>query len=260
MAVPYTLSSVPAQTPYVQYISGSGQTVFPYPFEITQDSDLVVLLNGVQQPTDGGYTLSGQGTNGGGNVTFTVGLTAGTIVTLYRNISIARITQLAQNGTFFSSNFNNEFYRIYLIMQQLQQTLGGSTANSNLALTVPNSNSRSPTVLLAPASYAGKFLSFDSNGTPQPSLIASSGPITAPILGAILYPQTSAELAAGVTPVNFQYVPGDARRYGCTANDGVTDESTKFQNAINGNKGGLILIPAGLNVVAAGILLNGSTY
>ena len=54
MAVPLTLSSVPAQTPYVQYVSSAGQTVFPYPFEITQDSDLVVLINGVQQAIIGG--------------------------------------------------------------------------------------------------------------------------------------------------------------------------------------------------------------
>src|SRR5271166_1485362 len=102
MAVPLTLSSVPAQTPYVQYVATSSQTVFPYPFEITQDSDLVCLINGVAQATDTGYTLTGQGAVGGGNLTFSVGQTAGTIVTLYRNISIARISQIAQGGGFFS--------------------------------------------------------------------------------------------------------------------------------------------------------------
>src|SRR5208282_1027191 len=102
MAVPLTLSSVPAQTPYVQYVATSNQTVFPYPFEITQDSDLICLINGAQQATDNGYTLSGLGATGGGNLTFTLGQTAGTIITLYRDITIARISQLAQNGTFYS--------------------------------------------------------------------------------------------------------------------------------------------------------------
>lgn len=69
MAVSLTLSSVPAQTPYVQYVSGASQTVFPYPFEITQDSDLVCVINGVAQPTDAGYTLTGQGATNGGNLT-----------------------------------------------------------------------------------------------------------------------------------------------------------------------------------------------
>ena len=134
MAVPLTLLSVPAQTPYIQYIATSSQTVFPYPFEITQDSDLVCLINGVEQATDSGYTLSGQGATGGGNLTFTLGQTAGTIITLYRDISISRITQLAQNGTFFSSNFNNEYNRIYLIMQQLEQQIAN-------CLQIPNTNS-----------------------------------------------------------------------------------------------------------------------
>ncbi len=157
MAVPLTLSSVPAQTPYVQYVSGSGQTVFSYPFEITQDSDLVCLINGVQQATDSGYTLSGQGTTGGGNLTFTVGQTAGTIITLYRNISIARITQLSQNGTFFSSNFNNEFNRIYLIMQQLQESIA-------YCLQVPISNSPAPNPLLVGSNV---LVGLDAFGNPK---------------------------------------------------------------------------------------------
>ena len=175
MGVPLTLSSVPAQTPYVQYVSGSGQTVFPYPFEITQDSDLVCLINGVAQPTDGGYTLSGQGATGGGNLTFALGQTAGTIVTLYRNITIQRITQLSQNGTFFSANFNNEFNKIYLIMQQLQQSLVAWGQSTHLLLMIPNSNNPAPVTLLdTAANYANKYLSFDANGNPQPAVLTTS--------------------------------------------------------------------------------------
>ena len=232
MAVPLTLSSVPAQTPYVQYVSGASQTVFPYPFEITQDSDLVCLINGVAQPTDSGYTLSGQGNTNGGNLTFTVGQTVGTIITLYRNISIARITQLAQYGTYFSANFNNEFNRIYLIMQQLQQSLlpGGNQA---FALMVPNGNSPSPTTLLTPAAYANKYLSFDGNGNPQPTVLTSSGSLTATIINGLLANSgvlTSQEISAGTTPSNYLYLGQpwmDVRRYGCVL-DGATDDSIAF--------------------------------
>lgn len=42
--------------------------------------------------------------------------------------------------------------------------------------------------------------------------------------------RTAAENAAGVTPVNYAYVPGDVRRYGAIGN-GVTDDSTAFANA-----------------------------
>ena len=217
MAVPLTLSSVPAQTPYVQYIATAGQTLFPYPFEVTQDSDLVVLLNGAAQPTDSGYTLTGQGTTGGGNVIFNVGLTAGTVVTFYRNISIARITQLSQNGTFFSANFNNEYNRIYLILQQLQQSLPGG--NSAFSLMVPNSNNPAPVTVLTPGAYANKILSFDANGNPQPAVLSSSiGALTAAIIGSFITPPTTAEIAAGVAIVNVQYPPNNFLRYGIVPN------------------------------------------
>ena len=229
MAVPLTLSSVPAQTPYAQYVSGSSQTVFPYPFEITQDSDLVCLINGVQQVTDSGYTLSGQGTTVGGNLTFTLGQTAGTIITLYRNISIARITQLSQNGTFFSANFNNEYNRIYLILQQLQQSLlpGGNQA---FALMVPNSNNPAPTTLLTPTNYANKYLSFDGNGNPQPAALTSSGSITASLIGGFIWPQSSAEAANSIIP-SVQYPYGSLRRYGADPT-GIASSSTALANAL----------------------------
>ncbi len=234
MGVPFTVSSVPAQTPYVQYVSGVSQTVFPYPFEITQDSDLVVLLNGVAQPVDGGYSLSGQGDANGGNVTLTVGLTAGTIVTLYRNIAIARITQLAQNGTFFASNINNEFNRVYLIMQQLQQSLqpGGNQA---FALMVPNSNSPTPSPLLTPAAYANKYLSFDGNGNPTPALLTSSGSLTAAIiysLTGIVGPQTPVEALAGAAVVNQFLAVGTVDRYGTNTLPGTTLMTSAISAAI----------------------------
>jgi len=85
-------------------------------------------------------------------------------------------------------------------------------------------------------------------------------PASQAAIGAALYPRTTAESAANVTPTNYAYPPGDVRRYGCAANDGTTDESAQLQNAVDANKGSGIWIPCGHTVVAAGILLSGSTY
>jgi hypothetical protein len=47
-----------------------------------------------------------------------------------------------------------------------------------------------------------------------------------------VYAQTTAESTAGVTPVNYGYVPGDVRRYGADPT-GSADSTTAIQNALN---------------------------
>lgn len=49
-------------------------------------------------------------------------------------------------------------------------------------------------------------------------------------LGAILYPITSAETSAGVTPTNYQYPEGYIRRYGAAV-DGTTDDTAAWNAA-----------------------------
>ncbi len=190
------------------------------------------MINGVQQPTDGGYTLTGQGATGGGNLTFTLGQTAGAIITLFRDIPISRVTQLSQNGTFFSANFNNEYNRLYLIAQQLQQSIGQ-------CLQVPNTNNPAPVTTLLPANYANKYLSFDANGNPTPALLTSSGALTQALIAGLYQPQTPLVAAAGVTPVNFQYAVGCVDRYKTNATPGTTSMTSAFQAAVNiARKGG----------------------
>lgn len=55
--------------------------------------------------------------------------------------------------------------------------------------------------------------------------------LTQAIIGGLLHPITAAEIAAGVTPVNYAYPPPDLRRYGCDVT-GATDNSTQIANAI----------------------------
>lgn len=74
------------------------------------------------------------------------------------------------------------------------------------------------------------------------------------IIGTLLQPQTLAEVAAGVTPTNYAYPPGDTRRYGAVG-DGVTDDT----NAINDcadvcREGGYtLLLPAITSLVSSSL-------
>lgn len=235
MGIPAIISSVPAQTPYIQYIATSGQTVFPYPFVITQDSDLIVVDNGNTLSTDQGYTLSGVGNSNGGNVTFTSGATTGDIITLYRDIPIERITQIGQNSGFSSTAFNAEYNNIYLILQQLNETFA-----QVLQTPITNTKSGAGTVL-TPALYANKYLSFDANGNPIPALLTSSGTLTAAIIGALYNGQTTAEFNAGYT-VNTLYTIGNPFRYG-SVGDGVTDDTAAITAALTICTGGTLYLP-----------------
>lgn len=80
-----------------------------------------------------------------------------------------------------------------------------------------------------------KFAVFDQYGNQIRIVdqIYSVG-VTQAIIGQLLYPQTAAELAAGVTPVNYAYPPGNVLRYGALG-DGVTDDTVAIQNALKSN-------------------------
>ena len=95
---------------------------------------------------------------------------------------------------------------------------------------------------------AYKFILTDSLGNviwtvDNITSVATLSSLTASTIGALLYPQTAAELAANVTATNFTWPPGDVRRYGADPT-GVVTSTTAFQLAFN--VGQHITIPEGI--------------
>jgi hypothetical protein len=60
-----------------------------------------------------------------------------------------------------------------------------------------------------------------------------AGAVTQSSIGLALYPRTAAEVAAGVTPTNYYYPPGNVLRYGTNTNPGTTDMTAAIQAAAN---------------------------
>lgn len=55
------------------------------------------------------------------------------------------------------------------------------------------------------------------------------------IIGGFLYPRTLAEIAEGVTPVNYYYEPGHVYRYGTNSVPGTTNMTSAIQAALDAN-------------------------
>lgn len=77
------------------------------------------------------------------------------------------------------------------------------------------------------------------------------------IIGALIFPQSAAELAAGVTPAVYFYPPGDIRRYG-PALDGVTDDTAAVLRWLS--VGGALTFPvAQTALIASAVTLSSNT-
>ena len=90
--------TVSSDTNSVTYSGNGSTTVFPYSFKIFANSDLVVSLRndttGVSttQTLTTDYTVSGAGTDSGGNVTFVTAPASGNTVKIERNLAFTQTT------------------------------------------------------------------------------------------------------------------------------------------------------------------------
>lgn len=213
--------------PRVQYTAVAAQTDFDYPFPIFADGDLVVDVDGVTQALTTDYTVTGEGEDTGGTVTFLVAMTGGEVVTIYRDLPIERTTDFQQNGRFSSSSFNDELDKIIMIQQQLDAAIGRALRVSRVDATA-SADMELPSV----ANRASKYLYFNASGDPEMATAVTAGTtLSQSTVGTALYTnQTALELAHGVTPSDPYWPTGHVRRYGVTL-DGVTDDSTALQEA-----------------------------
>ena len=155
-------------TPRVQYTASAAQTVFAYGFSIFVDTDLKVYkdsalmtLSSASNTTS--YQVSGAATTAGGNVTFGAGLTAGEIVTIYRDLPVSRTSDYQTGGDLLAETLNDDLDKIVQMVQQVerdidQRTLrfGQFTTGIPLAEFTESATDR-----------ANKVLAFAADGSPN---------------------------------------------------------------------------------------------
>jgi hypothetical protein len=249
-----SIDTVNDLSPRVQYTATAAQTTFPYPFPIFADADLVVDIDGVTQALTTDYTVSGAGDDTGGDVTLLVAATGGEIVTIYRDIAIARATDFQQNGPLASASFNDELDKVYLLLQQLE-----SRVNRGLRLPITSGATDAQIEFTPIANWLDKFVYIDSNGLPQPGAAVTGETLSRTTIASYFLPLSAAEIAAGLTTSDItQFWPyGDIRRYKAVC-DGATDDTARVQLAIDvahgsGTGNGNVFVPS-LRVAIFGTL------
>lgn len=130
--------AVPDQVPFNQSTANGVTTVFPYTFLIVEEGQLAVYLDGVLQVS--GYTVSGVGVSGGGNVTFSTAPANGVVVERIRETALTRTTDYPPNGDLLESTLDADFDKTWQAMQEINEHVGraiklplGSTADPILA-------------------------------------------------------------------------------------------------------------------------------
>jgi hypothetical protein len=136
--------------PRVQYTATSGQTSFTVPFEFFVNEDLKVyngttLLTFNASPSSASqYSVTGAGVTGGGSITLgSPGATVNDIITISRDIAIARTTDFPTSGAFQIASLNEELDKIVAMCGQLERDLkfspkAAATTSNTFDITFPN--------------------------------------------------------------------------------------------------------------------------
>ena len=111
--------AVPDQVPFNQSTANGVSVAFPYTFLIVEESQLAVYLDGVLQAS--GYTVSGVGVAGGGNVTFTTAPANGVVVERIRETALTRTTDYPPNGDLLESTLDADFDKTWQAMQEINE-------------------------------------------------------------------------------------------------------------------------------------------
>ena len=149
-------------TPRVQYTASSSQTVFAYGFPIFTDADLKVYQGTTLLTLTTHYTVSGAATSVGGNVTLVTGATSGDIITIYRDLAVARSSDYQTGGDLLAETLNDDLDKIVMMVQQSEADVANRSIRFGQFVTGLPLNEITDNA----ADRANKVIGFDSTGQP----------------------------------------------------------------------------------------------
>ncbi len=155
--------TISSTTTKVSYAGNGSTTVFAYTFKVFAAGDLQVIIRSstgteTTQTLTTHYTISGVGTDGGGNVTFVTAPASGETVVLRRNVTLTQGTDYVENDPFPANSHENALDRLTMITQGIQEELDRAIKAS-----VTNTISSTEFTVSA-ADRANKLFAFDDAG------------------------------------------------------------------------------------------------
>lgn len=226
---------MPAVTPIVRYAASGAQTVFSYPFPIFGADDLAVFLDGARQAS--GFSITGAGATEGGTVIFDAAPAAGTVVTLAREIPIARVSDFLEGGEFSARALNTELDTLVAALQQVDRQQEGM-------LRYPDHEPPGPTLLPDRATRANRALGFDSDG--NLSMVPYGQTQSTPIFVAS---GTGSVMRTLTTKANDAVSVKDFGAVG----DGLADDTAAFINALASRN--CVFVPTGTYLITSTVTI-----
>lgn len=161
--------------PRVQYMATALQTDFVIPFRFFEAADIKIVL-GTGDPEDpADYTITGDGLNSNGTLTMDVGVPLDTLVTIYRDSDIERLTNFQNSGEWTAQNVNDQLNRLTTFIQEV------ALKSVDLAVRLPITSQLESFVFPdeGPTANANHVICWSSDG-----LTLVNGPTAADILNA----------------------------------------------------------------------------
>ena len=155
--------TVSSTTTKVSYSGDGSTTVFAYSFKIFADADLRVI----ERASDGTetvksltthYTVSGAGTDSGGNVTFGTAPASGVTVIIKRNLTLTQGTDYVANDPFPAESHEQALDRLTFIAQGIQEELD-RTIKASETNTISGAE-----FTVSASDRANKVFAFDASG------------------------------------------------------------------------------------------------
>ena len=171
----------------IQYIADGENKMFDFPFKIFNPKDLVVYFGDTVQSSDL-YSVEIDSENQNGSILFATAPTAGTRITLSRELSIERTTYFQEQLAIRPKTLNQELDYQIACTQQLADAV-----NRTMILPV-YSNDKNISMVL-PEPQAGKAILWSSDGTKLENSSIEINNLTSQMQSLVEQATTSAQIA-----------------------------------------------------------------